>query len=135
MGTLESETKYKVMANLGVCYLELLEKHKAAEALQELKNISYESSDRLALLALGYSIAGKDDEFDTCFKKALATAGENVNLWVAYIERHKSQRTSAELLNDIPASVSESAQVLFHLGEMIIDEGRKKDGLALLKKR
>lgn len=131
---LNPETKYKVVVNLGMCYLDLHEKAKATEYLLALKDIPFESADSLAILCLGYAIAGQHQEFDTCFEKAVKDESENINLWVAYIERHKKEKTAGQILIELPAAISETIPVLFSIGGMLIEEGQKKEGIALLKK-
>jgi tetratricopeptide (TPR) repeat protein len=128
------ETKYKVLANIGITYLDLHQKEKAAEYLQEIKNVNFETADSLSTLCLGYAIDGKSAEFDACFEKAVKLGNENVNLWVAYIERHKKGKTVGQIINELPETIRDSVPMLFTIGLRLVDEGKKAEGISFLKK-
>ena len=130
---IKPELKYKVLANLGMCYLDLHDKINAGKYLVALAEIPYKSADSLAILCLGYAITGKNKEFDACFSTALNEGSDNINLWVAYIERHSKSKNTDKLLKEIPAAVADSVPVLFSIGGIMIEEGRKKEGIDLLK--
>lgn len=131
---IDSETKYKVLANIGICYLNLHDKSGATDYLIAIKDVGYESPESLAMLCLGYSISGMNAEFDDCFQKAIAQDKNNINLWVAYIERHKKEKTAEHFVKVIPTEAAESVPVLFSLAVVIVDAGKKKEGIELLRK-
>ncbi|MEP7167717.1 MAG: tetratricopeptide repeat protein, partial [Candidatus Woesebacteria bacterium] len=131
---LSPETKYKVVANLANCYLSLNKKKEYADVTRELENIPFETADSLSLRLLGFAVVGDYVGFDALFEKAILAANDNINLWVAYIERYKKIKTSQVILAEIPPSVAESGNVIFHIGLLSIEEGRKKEGIELLKK-
>lgn len=128
------ETKYKVLANLGLTYLDIHQKEKAAEYLLQIKHVNYESGDSLSTLCLGYAIDGKDKEFDQCFGRAITLSSENVNLWVAYIERYKKEKTIDQIINELPETIKDSLPMLFTIGKHLADEGKKAEGVSFLKR-
>ena len=131
---LRPELKYKVLANLGLTYLDIHDKSNASKYFQDLNDIDYETADSLAFLCLGYALTANEEQFDINFEKALKKGSKNINLWVAYIERYRKVKNADELLKELPSEVIGSIPVLFSIGGMLIDEGRKKEGIALLKK-
>jgi tetratricopeptide (TPR) repeat protein len=133
-GRLNPQSQFRLTAHIGMCYLDLHNKLKAGEYLIQLKDIPYESADSLAALCLGYAITRKIKEFDNIFQKAVAVDELNINLWVAYCERHKNEIKSDDLLMSIPAQLRESVPILFAIGNMLIDEGKRKEGIEFLKK-
>jgi tetratricopeptide (TPR) repeat protein len=131
---IDAERKYKVVANLGLTYLDLHQREKGAEYLQAIKDIGYETAESLSLLCLGYAIDEKYTKFDACFEKAISLDRENVNLWVAYIERNKKDKAIDQILGELPDSIRDSVPMLFSIGTRLIEEGKKADGISFLKK-
>jgi tetratricopeptide (TPR) repeat protein len=130
---LSPPTKYRVLVNLGMWYLDLHEKTKASQYLMELRNITYETPDSLALLCMGYALAERHTEFDDCFPKAKKEGPENVNLWIGYIERYKKVKSTDTFLKELPAAVVKAVPITYTIGGRLIEEGHKKEGFALLK--
>jgi tetratricopeptide (TPR) repeat protein len=132
---LNAETKYKLVVNIGMSYLDIHKKEKAARYLQMITKTGYETANSLANLCLGYAIdIDKQSQFDWCFKKAFNIDPDNQNLWVAYIERYKEERAAELLLNEVPESIRDTVPILFTIGGRMINEGNKIEGVALLKK-
>jgi len=131
---LNAQSRFKLLANIGMTYLDLHQKGKAGEFLIAIKEIPYQSADSQAAICLGYAIAGRYTEFDEEFEQAKSIPGENINLWVGYIERHKREKRADEILLELPISIQNSQPILFTLGNVIIDEGRSREGIAILKK-
>lgn len=131
---LSGEIKYKVLANIGTSYLEMHDTKNACLYLLQLQDINYETAESLSFLSLGGALAKKFDLFDTTFQKVLLLDKESINAWVAYIERYRKQKKADEILKEIPEKVSDSIPITFSLAGLLIDEGRKKEGIALLKK-
>ena len=131
---ISGEMKYKVLANIGTSYLEMHDTKNACVYLLQLQDINYETPESLSFLSLGYALARKFDLFDTTFQKVLTLDKENINAWVAYIERYRKHKKADEILNEIPAKVADAIPITFSLAGLLIDEGRKREGIALLKK-
>lgn len=131
---LTPETKYKVIGNLANCYLALNKKKEYYEVTKELDYINLETPESISLRILGCAVVEDYVGFDALFEKAVSIASNNVNLWVAYIIRHKENKTTEQLLSAIPTSVVESGNITFHIGQLTIEEGRKKEGIELIKK-
>lgn len=132
---LDAETRYKVIANIGMSYLDIHQKNKAAPYLQQISETGHETANSLANLCLGYAIdINKQNEFDALFKKVVALEPDNQNLWIAYIERYKEEKNTDLLFSEIPNTIRDTVPILFTMGGRLIDEGKKKEGIALLKK-
>ncbi len=131
---LSPETKYKVIANLANSYLSINKKKEYSAVTKELESIPFETADSLSLRLLGFAVVEDNEGFDAFFDKAILLAKDNINLWIAFIQRHQRTKTSKEILSKIPSTVSESGNIIFHIGLLLIEEGRKKEGLALLRK-
>ncbi|MEI9911761.1 MAG: hypothetical protein WDO71_20195 [Bacteroidota bacterium] len=131
---ISGEIKYKVLANIGTSYLEMHDTKNACIYLLQIQDINYETPESLSFLVLGYALAKQFDSFDATFKKVLKLDKENINAWVAYIERYRKQKKADEIRSEIPAKVAEAIPITFSLAGLLIDEGRKKEGIALLKK-
>jgi len=130
---LNPERKYKVTANLGLLYLELQDKSKAAKYLISIKEIPFKSGDSLANLCLGYALSGNGEDFDASFKEAIQTDEENVNLWVAYIERFRTHKNADEIVNELPSSVKKSLPGMFAMANLLVAEERKEEAISLLE--
>ncbi len=127
------ERKYKVTANLGLLYLELQNKSKAAKYLTSIKEIRFKSGDSLANLCLGYALSGNEENFDATFKEAIQTDEENVNLWVAYIERFRTHRKADDIVSELPLSVKQSLPGMFAVANLLVAEERKEEAVTLLE--
>lgn len=132
--SLSPETKYKVLVNLGMCYFDLHNKTKACEALLELKDIPHETTDSLAYICLAAAIKNHKEDFEIYFTKTKVIDRNNINLWVAYTERYKNEKSVENILKEIPKAVAATPQLLFSIGEIFCEHGNKKQGITILKK-
>jgi tetratricopeptide (TPR) repeat protein len=130
---ISDEIKYRVIVNLGISYFDLQEEEKGAVVFMELKKIKFESEDSLSYLALASSVLKKKREFTNWFNKCSKINPENANLWIAFINRYEDEMTLDEMLLRIPASLLKSFEILFRMGEMLINQGEKKKGIDYLK--
>lgn len=131
---IDPEKKYKVLANLGITYLDLQQKGKAAEHFQAIMHTGYETADSLSFLAMGYALDDKHAEFDASFEQAVRLGSDNVNLWVAYVERHKKDKAINQIMSEVPEQIRDSVPMLFTIGTRLIEEGQKAEGISFLKK-
>ncbi len=126
--------KYKVLANLGMFYIDIHDGLNAGKYFMELNDVDYETAESLGIICLGYAISGKNQEFDICFQRALKKGAEDINLWVGYVQRYKKIKSADQILKELPTTVSETSPILFSLGGIFIEEGRKREGITLLKR-
>lgn len=129
---LTAEFRYRVVANLGITYLEMGKVSEASTAFKEIEQSEYETEDSLAYLALGYALANDHDGFDKVFEKARPFHSKNVNLWIAFIHAKEDKLDYEAILQEIPADLRQKPEILNALGEVLMNHDRFDEGLALL---
>lgn len=128
------ELKYKVLANLGGLLFELGRQAEGAQYLVQLKDVDFESADRLSRLCLGYAILGKRDEFEEIFSQAIKLTPEDINLWVAYIHIQPDDASPERLEDALPMSLLQKPEIVFALGEALIDRGKEDQGFEMMER-
>ena len=131
---LSEETRYRVIANIGIAYVELNEFNNAATQFLEFENINFESEDSLSFLCLAYSILKDKPKFDIAFEKAKLKGPHNVNLWMSYIKIQEKNIPINDIIEQIPIDIREVPEVLFSLGQHAIDSDEPQDGFEYLNK-
>lgn len=131
---LSSELKYKVIANKAVAYFDLHKTDEAAKILVELQSLNYETDDSIAYLALAFAILKQYSDFDVWFQKAKNLNSKNVNLWLGFVYRHEEEKSIEEIIKEIPEEVSNKAEILFKIGQVLFQSGNKEKGIEFLKK-
>jgi tetratricopeptide (TPR) repeat protein len=131
---ISEELKYKVIANIGIAYLDLHEAEIGAQTLFELRDLQYETEDSIAFITFAAAILKKHEEFDVWFEKGKNSKSINSNFWLAFIIRYKEDKPMDEIIEDIPPELLEKPEILFELGKTLFDHGQKKEGAIYLKR-
>ncbi len=129
---ISEETKYKIIINLGMIYLELNEIQKAGEVLFELENIAFDKDERFALLALACSVK-KDKRFRHYFHKAKERTPNNTNLWVAYANYYSAKKDIGQIINNIPISIRETPEILFSLSSVASQQNNDIQSISYIR--
>lgn len=108
--------KYKLLANMGICHLELNDQKKAAEYFIESANYNTEDEKALGFLALGNAILGKRDEAQSNIEKAIAKNPENLNAYIALITVNRGHLELSEILKKIPMKLYDNSEISYTLG-------------------
>ena len=133
-GTLDDELKFKLIANIASILFDLGRQKEAAEYLLELKSVEYENGDTQAYIALAYAILHDHDNFDIAFTKAVSVNNKNVNLWVGYIYIQNPTTSIDKLMEKIPIDMLDKPEVLFTLGEALVNSGLESEGFEMMEK-
>ena len=131
---ISEELKYKVIANLASAYLDLHETEKGAETLLELKNINYETEDTIAYLILASALLKRNKDFDIWFHKAQNINSKNLNVWLGFIIRNEKEREVNDIIKDLPPELLEKPEILLKIGQILLLNGKRKEGSQYLKK-
>lgn len=131
---INEELKYEVLANLGCYYFDTHDRVNGCKYFIELENIEYRTADALSFLAIGYAVAGSFAKFDRVFEEGVNLDKEHINLWVAYIERYRHIKMASDILEVIPKNVAGANPITFNIASLLIVEGKREEGIAMLKK-
>jgi tetratricopeptide (TPR) repeat protein/transcription elongation GreA/GreB family factor len=113
---LSGPEKYKVIANIGICHMNLNDLPRAAECFIESSKHNPEDERALSILALGYVILDKKEEAQECIEKAIAKNPLNYNAYVALIAINKEEKSFAEILEMVPEEIRNSSEISHALG-------------------
>lgn len=130
---IDSELRYKVIANAASALFELGKKIDGAQILQELTTVDYKSEDSNSYLALSYALLGKTKEFDHLFNELREKGSKNINLWLAFLHCYADQMKPEELQKQIPVDVFSKPEIQFTLGELYLDDGNTRIGFEMLE--
>lgn len=121
--TLSEIVKFKLLANIGVNYLDLGEKKNAALYFLKIGNLVYESLDTLSYICMGYAILNDEQKFNHYFEKALKIGDGNENLWSAFLLINRNTISAEEIKNKIPSKFIKSDFIIIKLIELFNKEG------------
>lgn len=110
--------KYKLIANIGICYLELDEQQIAGDHFVESFSYDPENEKALGFLALGYALKGESDAARNVISRAIKQAPENPNAYIALIQLEKNSKGFFEILEQIPSNLRELPEISFALGSL-----------------
>ncbi|HEX8546513.1 MAG TPA: hypothetical protein VF691_06085 [Cytophagaceae bacterium] len=113
---LNGHEKYKLIANLGICHLELGSYDEAASCFIEAGTYDPENGKACGLAALGYSIQGKSQEARKSIGEALAKNPKDPNAYLALINLEKDNQTFDDLLNQIPKELLDTQEISYAIG-------------------
>jgi tetratricopeptide (TPR) repeat protein len=107
--------KYKLIANIGISYVELNEQTKAAEYFIKAFEFNKDDENALGLAAVGYSILGNVNNAQIAIEKVLQNNPKNVNAYISLIMLYKD-KTLDEVISIIPDEVKENSDIAYSLG-------------------
>lgn len=125
-GNFSEMEKYKVLANIGICYLELNQHKKASHYFINSAKAypSYEKANGFA--ALGYAIQENKDECLSFIDKTLELNPSNINAYVSLLTLKKDIPQIDELVKLLPEEVIDTSEISFCIG-MIAAEKKQYD--------
>lgn len=122
--------KYKVLANIGLCYLTIHEVEKASKLLIEAVKYNQENHKALSLSALGYALQGNKVECKKYIDKAVAISPESVYAYVSLIMISQDDKNIQQLIDEIPESILKNPEINYALG---IFENRNGNNIEAIK--
>ncbi|RUA31361.1 MAG: hypothetical protein DSY77_13145, partial [Bacteroidetes bacterium] len=108
--------KYKLIANIGICHLDLNNIKEAANSFIEAFNYSQKNAKAAGFAALGYSILGNTEAAREKIKQTILLDPDNSNAYVALIKTEIENLSLEELLIKIPLKIRDTVEVSFALG-------------------
>lgn len=121
---LTDDVRFKLLANIGVTFLNMGRNREGAAYLMRINNLKEETLDGLAYICIAYAILKQEEKFDFFFDKAISLGLNNVNLWIAYLFIKGGTRPTSALQIDIPNNLLKDESVLIKLLELYNAEGK-----------
>lgn len=113
---LNGTEKYKLLANMGICHLDLYNDAKAADFFIAAEKHDPENEKAYSYAALGHSIQGNVEEARKIIAHAIAKNPEDSNAYVALIALEKDNQDFSELLNQIPKKLHDNQEISYAIG-------------------
>lgn len=113
---LNGTEKYKLIANMGICHLELNNQNEAADCFIESIKHDPENEKAFGFAALGYSIQGDTEEARKSIAKAIEQNPKNSNAYVALIAIEKDNLEFSELLSQVPKELHDTPEISYAIG-------------------
>jgi tetratricopeptide (TPR) repeat protein len=120
---LNDAEKYKLLANLGICYLSIYEEDKAANHFIESLQFNLKSDAALSLAALGYEIDNKTEEAKKLIIQALDINPKSILAYSVKIAVYKNELDFQDLLESIPIDLREKCEIAYGLGRLARKKG------------
>jgi len=115
--------KYKLLANIGICVLELGDQKKAAEYFIESAQYHPGNDKAVSFLALGYAMLGKKEEAESSIEKAIAKNPRNTNSYLALITICEDDLELPTIISKIPNELHDSPDISYALGIFARNKG------------
>ncbi len=125
---LSPKEKYRIDANLGILYLDLLENEKAANYF--LESLKYQPEDPKAINwgILGYSLLGKIEQAKTLIAKGLTLDPENIGMYGSLV-RINSTLTLTDVLELIPEKLRRDHSIAYEISRNCLKQGNYNDAI------
>lgn len=122
--------KYLLLANSGICYIDLCENKSAAEYLINALAFQPDKPKAMTLAALGYAMKGMKKECEELVDKALLIDPGNIEAYSALTLLYRTSTDILYLLSKIPEQYHNNCEIAFGLAQvartnMQIDEAIK----------
>lgn len=122
--------KYLVLANIGICYMDLCENKSAAEYLINALAFQPQKPKAMTLAALGYAMKGMKKECEELVDNALLVDPGNIEAYSALTLLYRKSTDISGLLSKIPEQYQNNSEIAFGLAQvartnMQIDEAIK----------
>jgi tetratricopeptide (TPR) repeat protein len=126
----DQELRYKVVVNIAVALLSLGRTDEAGQYLVKLEHVEFRNVDVLGFLALGYAITNNKAAFDGLAQDQREQLQGDSNFWLAYLNLHKAILSPEQIEEIIPESVRNTPEILFAIGEALVDAGNENKGFS-----
>lgn len=113
---LDATERYKLIANMGICHLELNNLNEAADCFIDSINHDPENVKACGFAALGHSIKGNAEEARKSIAKAIAKNPKNPNAYVALIVLERDKLEFSELLSQVPKELYDTQEISYAIG-------------------
>jgi tetratricopeptide (TPR) repeat protein len=111
----DSELKYKVLANIGICKLNLNREQEAGEYLTKAVEYNPDNSKALGFAALGFSLLNEDNKAREFAEKSISKDPGNTNAWIALFESIKSKEEFEITIKRIPNIIAKNSAISYSL--------------------
>lgn len=132
-GDLSGHEKYKLTANIGICYLDLNDSSNAASFLIKAHQYDSDNEKAIGLAALGYSMFDTSDEATNFIEQAVKNNGDNPNVWVSFILLRSRESSVDELIPLIPDKFRNTMEICSALGGAARSAGDIKGAISLFQ--
>ena len=127
------EEKFKLLANIGVTYLDLGETDQAISYFLKISKLSFESTDSLSYTCLAYALLKDEEKFHYFFDRTLKIDQDNnENLWIAYLLIKGSNNPVANIIDRIPQKFLKSDFIAIKLLELYYKENKEQEASQIL---
>ncbi|WP_345951324.1 tetratricopeptide repeat protein [Mucilaginibacter sp. PAMB04274] len=125
---LNDRQRYRVLANMGICHLELFEHITAGTMLVEAGKYQPEDLKALNFAALGHAVIGEHDIARTLLQKIFQVSPDDAQAWSTYLQISKGESWST-LLAIMPVPARQDSQVAFMLSKAALDRGLSHEAI------
>jgi tetratricopeptide (TPR) repeat protein len=114
---INDELKYKVIANIGLCKLNLNDQDEGAKCLIEALQYNANNSKALGFAALGYAILEEVKSAKELAEASISKEIDNSNAWVALLESSKTQEEFLSIKTRIPESLRYNETICYNISQ------------------
>lgn len=129
----DSIIKYKVLANIGQCYLQLHKEDEAANFFIEAEQYNPDSNKGLGFYALGYALKNNRTEFNRIYNKAIQLGDVSDLVYSSLIMIDNAESSIDRLLAQIPENIQQGSQVAFAVARHLKQQGNVDDCISWME--
>lgn len=115
---LTNHDKYSVLANIGICYMELQESSIASEHLISALSFEPEMTRAITLAAVGYAMQGEVEKCEQLVAKVLKNDPQNIEAFSALTVLYRGKSNLSEVLSRIPEDLRKNPEIAFGLAQI-----------------
>jgi len=117
-GKLSNTLRFRVKANLGICYLDIKDRNIGGDYLIESYSFDPENVNALAYVTLGYALKNNNEKFQHHFDLAKSKDPGNTIIYTALIQikSYDPNISFDEIVSLIPDKLREESQITHNLG-------------------
>lgn len=125
--------KYKLLANIGQCYLQLHKENEAANFFIEAEEYNPDSNKALGFYALGYALKNDRTEFNRIYNKAIQLGDVSDLVYSSLIMINNAESSIDILLAQIPENIQQNSQVAFAVARHLKQQGNLDDCISWME--
>lgn len=127
---LNPHEKFRVAANMGICYLDIGKEPEAADLFLEGYIFQPELLKAMSLASLAYTIKGDHENARKMIDKTLESDAVNADALQALIHQLSAEGKSFEcILTSIPEAVRKDQEIAYALGFVAKDQGKLHEAI------
>jgi tetratricopeptide (TPR) repeat protein len=130
---IDSELKFKILANIGICKLNLNQEEEGGKFLTEAVVYDPENPKALGLAASGFAILEDEIKAKEYAEKAISKNPNNPNAWTGLLEVIKSKEEFESILNRMPSSLKRNNGIAHALYKQYKNHGELKSAEQVLR--